>query len=84
MSIDNVLPDEVSKKSLKVMDQKLVLLNNYAEFLEREYHTVKPCSPFCTVSCVHQTAMADYVREKPVEALPYFLPATHGINKALA
>ena len=52
--------------------------------LEREYHTVKPCAPFCTVSCVHQTAMADYVREKPFEALPHFLPATHGINRALA
>jgi MoaA/NifB/PqqE/SkfB family radical SAM enzyme len=206
LSIDNVLPDEVSKKSLKVLDQKLVLLKNYAEFdvnintvlgtgvrnsadaltigrrarqlgfsstvglvhdhngqllpldsaqqliyaeltgmekrlysrynqfqqnlvrglpnhwhchagsrylyicedglvhycsqqrgrpgvplsdytsehLAREYHTVKPCAPFCTVSCVHQTAMADYVREKPLEALPHFLPATHGINKALA
>ena len=54
------------------------------EHLEREYHTVKPCAPFCTVSCVHQTAMADYVREKPLEALPYFLPATHSINNALA
>jgi MoaA/NifB/PqqE/SkfB family radical SAM enzyme len=54
------------------------------EHLEREYHTVKPCAPFCTVSCVHQTAMADYVRENPFEALPRFLPATHGINKALA
>lgn len=206
MSIDNVMPDEVSKKSLKVLDQKLVLLREYAEFdvnintvlgtgvcnpadaltiarrardlefsstvgivhdhagqlrpldsgqqqvyneltkmekrlysrynqfqqnlvrglpndwhchagsrylyicedglvhycsqqrgrpgipladytlehLEREYHTVKPCAPFCTVSCVHQTAMADYVRENPFEALPRFLPATHGINKALA
>jgi hypothetical protein len=28
--------------------------------------------------------MADYVREKPFEALPRFLPSTHGINKALA
>ncbi len=54
------------------------------DHLKREYHTVKSCAPFCTVSCVHQTAMADYVREKPLEALPYFLPATHGINKALA
>ncbi|MGD1103528.1 MAG: radical SAM protein [Terriglobia bacterium] len=60
-------------------------LHDYTpEHLEREYHTVKSCAPFCTVSCVHQTAMADYVREKPLEALPHFLPATHGINKALA
>ena len=32
ISIDNVLPDEVSKKSLKVLDQKLVMLAQYAEF----------------------------------------------------
>ena len=54
------------------------------DHLQREYHTVKTCAPLCTDSCVHQTAMADDVREKPPEALPYFLPATHGVNKALA
>ena len=32
ISIDNVKPDEVSMKSLKVLDQKLVLLSEYAEF----------------------------------------------------
>ena len=32
ISIDNVNPDEVSKKSLKVLDQKLVLLARFAEF----------------------------------------------------
>ncbi|HKS94925.1 MAG TPA: radical SAM protein [Terriglobia bacterium] len=32
ISIDNVLPDETSKKSLKVLDQKLQLLARYAEF----------------------------------------------------
>jgi MoaA/NifB/PqqE/SkfB family radical SAM enzyme len=32
ISIDNVLPDETSKKSLKVLDQKLVLLAEHAEF----------------------------------------------------
>jgi MoaA/NifB/PqqE/SkfB family radical SAM enzyme len=32
ISIDNVVPDEVSKKSLKVLDQKLVLLSRAAEF----------------------------------------------------
>jgi MoaA/NifB/PqqE/SkfB family radical SAM enzyme len=32
VSIDNVNPDEVSKKSLKVLDQKLVLLAKFAEF----------------------------------------------------
>ncbi len=32
ISIDNVLPDDVSKKSLKVLDQKLRLLAEYAVF----------------------------------------------------
>jgi len=32
ISIDNVIPDEVSKKSLKVLDPKLQLLSRHAEF----------------------------------------------------
>jgi MoaA/NifB/PqqE/SkfB family radical SAM enzyme len=32
ISIDNVMPDAVSKKSLKVLDRKLKLLAEYAEF----------------------------------------------------
>ena len=32
ISIDNVRPDDVSKKSLKVLDQKLALLAEHAEF----------------------------------------------------
>jgi MoaA/NifB/PqqE/SkfB family radical SAM enzyme len=32
ISIDNVMPDEVSKKSLKVLDRKLQMLAQYAEF----------------------------------------------------
>ena len=32
ISIDNVMPDDVSKKSLKVLDQKLVLLSRFALF----------------------------------------------------
>ena len=32
ISIDNVMPDDVSKKSLKVLDQKLELLSKHAEF----------------------------------------------------
>ena len=32
ISIDNLEPDEVSKKSLKVLDKKLVMLSQYAEF----------------------------------------------------
>jgi MoaA/NifB/PqqE/SkfB family radical SAM enzyme len=37
--------------------------------LEREYHAVKSCAPFCSISCVHQTAMLDDVRERPREML---------------
>lgn len=32
ISIDNVMPDDVSKKSLKVLDKKLQWLSEYAEF----------------------------------------------------
>jgi MoaA/NifB/PqqE/SkfB family radical SAM enzyme len=32
ISIDNVMPDEISKKSLKVLDKKLEMLAEYAEF----------------------------------------------------
>ncbi|MVC24892.1 radical SAM protein, partial [Vibrio cholerae] len=32
ISIDNTKPDEVSKKSLKTLDQKLELLAHYAHF----------------------------------------------------
>jgi len=32
ISIDNAQPDEISKKSMKVLDQKLVLLAEHAEF----------------------------------------------------
>ena len=42
--------------------------------LEREYSTVKPCAPLCTVSCVHRVAMIDLMRENPREALVQFFP----------
>ena len=32
ISIDNVMPDDVSKKSLKVLDKKLQMLAEYADF----------------------------------------------------
>src|SRR5579883_592897 len=32
ISIDNVMPDEVSKKSLKVLDKKLMILSEHADF----------------------------------------------------
>lgn len=37
--------------------------------LEREYHTVKGCAPFCTINCVQQTAILDDIREHPREAI---------------
>jgi MoaA/NifB/PqqE/SkfB family radical SAM enzyme len=39
------------------------------EHLRQEYHSVKPCAPFCTIGCVHRVAMIDDLREKPVETL---------------
>lgn len=39
------------------------------EDLRREAARPKACAPFCTISCVHQTAMLDDFREKPRETL---------------
>jgi MoaA/NifB/PqqE/SkfB family radical SAM enzyme len=39
------------------------------EHLDRAFHQVKPCAPFCTISCVHQVAMLDAFREQPRETL---------------
>ena len=61
-------------------------LENYSQAdLDREYSTVKPCAPFCTVSCVHRVAMLDLVRNQPREALTrFFPPATPGGPPQLA
>ena len=55
-------------------------LENYSQVdLDREYSTVKPCAPYCTVSCVHRVAMLDLMRNQPREALTrFFPPATPG------
>jgi MoaA/NifB/PqqE/SkfB family radical SAM enzyme len=37
--------------------------------LEREAAAPKPCAPYCTVSCVQQTAMLDDFRENPRQVL---------------
>lgn len=37
--------------------------------LEREYHTVKSCAPFCTINCVQKTAVLDELRENPRETI---------------
>jgi MoaA/NifB/PqqE/SkfB family radical SAM enzyme len=42
--------------------------------LQREYHTEKPCAPFCTVSCVHRIGVIDEFREDPRGALSRFFP----------
>src|SRR3954451_22873369 len=39
------------------------------EDLVREGQKPKSCAPFCTISCVHQTAMLDEFRERPRETL---------------
>jgi MoaA/NifB/PqqE/SkfB family radical SAM enzyme len=47
--------------------------------LEREYQTVKPCAPFCTVGCVHRVAQVDELREDPIGTLQRWFPsATEG------
>lgn len=35
------------------------------EDIERQYAIVKGCTAFCGISCVHQTAMLDQIRENP-------------------
>lgn len=42
--------------------------------LDREYHTVKPCAPYCTIPCVQRVAMIDEFREDRREALVRFFP----------
>lgn len=46
--------------------------------LERENKAVKSCAPLCTVSCVHQVAMVDHLREHPHEAIARFFPPKPG------
>lgn len=47
--------------------------------IDREYSTIKPCAPFCTVSCVHRVAMIDMVRQNPRATMAMlFPPATPG------
>ena len=43
------------------------------EDLERESRSRKPCAPFCTVNCVHQTAVLDGFRERPQATLAAIL-----------
>lgn len=54
-------------------------LDRYSqEDLEREYHSVKECAPFCTVGCVHRVAQLDELRERPVDTLLEWFSQTSG------
>ena len=54
-------------------------LASYAlEDLERESKAVKSCAPYCSISCVHQVAALDDLRENPREALSRFFPSQEG------
>jgi len=50
------------------------------EDLEREAARVKDCAPFCTVSCVHQTAMLDAFRHNPRQVLGEMIAARQERN----
>jgi MoaA/NifB/PqqE/SkfB family radical SAM enzyme len=43
--------------------------------LEREAAREKACAPYCTISCVHQTAMLDAFRESPRQVLKEMVAA---------
>jgi MoaA/NifB/PqqE/SkfB family radical SAM enzyme len=44
----------------------------------RESKVVKSCAPYCSISCVHQVATLDDLRENPREALSRFFPSREG------
>jgi MoaA/NifB/PqqE/SkfB family radical SAM enzyme len=46
--------------------------------IERESKAVKSCAPYCSISCVHQVAAVDDLRENPREALSRFFPPQEG------
>jgi MoaA/NifB/PqqE/SkfB family radical SAM enzyme len=45
------------------------------EDLQREAAREKACAPYCTVSCVHQTAMLDAFRDSPKQVLSEMVAA---------
>ncbi|MGB9605418.1 MAG: radical SAM protein [Bryobacteraceae bacterium] len=54
-------------------------LQNYTrQDLQREYHRPKPCAPLCTISCVHQTAMLDQLRQRPLQMLKQWFSEAAG------
>lgn len=58
-------------------------LENYTvEDVKREAARPKGCAPFCTISCVQQTAMLDDFREKPRETLAGILDRRRKLDPA--
>ena len=50
------------------------------EDVEREYAVEKGCAPFCSISCVHQTAMLDMIRERPGEMIEQLIQRRRSTN----
>ncbi len=56
-------------------------LDDYTvEDIRREAARPKGCAPFCTISCVHQTAMLDEFRERPRETLAGILDRRRDVD----
>jgi MoaA/NifB/PqqE/SkfB family radical SAM enzyme len=51
-----------------------------ADDLQREAAREKACAPYCTISCVHQTAMLDAFRESPKQVLSEMIAARQERN----
>ncbi len=52
------------------------------EDIRREAAQPKGCAPFCTISCVHQTAMLDDFRERPRETLTGIIDRRRKVDPA--
>lgn len=50
------------------------------EDLKREAARPKGCAPYCTISCVHQTAMLDEFRERPREVMAGILDRRRAVD----
>jgi MoaA/NifB/PqqE/SkfB family radical SAM enzyme len=50
------------------------------DHIRREAARPKACAPFCTISCVHQTAMLDKFRERPQETLAGILERRRAVD----
>jgi hypothetical protein len=50
------------------------------EDVERQYAVAKGCAPFCGISCVHQTAMLDQIRENPRRMLQQLIERRHATD----